>query len=159
MISATLRIWGSVPVESAGTSCPSSARFREALKVANRSVSRATAEGAATASSAAATKRARLSMCAPYAERAPPCEDSAQHQDDHDRGDDRHAEQRVRSPGLPLVLPEARARSVARVPALGRLAGPILVVAHRTILPARESALADFTPTRDRARDHQALDL
>src|SRR5687767_15172975 len=76
MISATLRIWGSEQVESAGTSWPSSERFSEALKVANRSVSRATAGGAATANSATATRKARLSMSAPYAPGAAECEDS-----------------------------------------------------------------------------------
>src|SRR5215217_6852382 len=73
---------------------------------------------------------------------------SAEHEDQHDGDDDEDAEQAVGDPRLPLVLPEPGLRAVARVPALGRLAGPVVVVGH----------LPDL-PTRDRARDHKPLDL
>ena len=45
------------------------------------------------------------------------------------------AEQGVRRRGLPLVLPEAGLGAVARVAALGRLADPVVVIAHLICLP------------------------
>src|SRR5215470_14091682 len=60
---------------------------------------------------------------------------SAEDHDQQDRDDDEHAEQAVCGRRLPLVLPEPRLGAVARVAALGRLADPVVVVAHLICLP------------------------
>src|SRR5918998_4908313 len=61
---------------------------------------------------------------------------SAEQEDDQDRGDHGHPEQRVRRSRLPLVLPEPRPRTVARMPPLGRHPVlPLVVVAHLICLP------------------------
>src|SRR5688572_19440304 len=127
MISATLRICGSFGVESTCTSSPSKLRLSDELNVAKRNVSSflASAGEAVSANAAAAQSRVRLSMSAPYGPSTPECEESAQQHDDQDRDDDRHAQQGVGGARLPLVLPEARPRAVARVAPLGRLAGPV----------------------------------
>ena len=73
----------------------------------------------------------RSSARSPTPRRAarPPPRRSHQYEDEHDHDQDQDRGARDRA-ALPLIRPEARVRAVARVPALGRLADPVVVVAH-----------------------------
>jgi phospholipase C len=56
-------------------------------------------------------------------------------QDQHRRCDHQQPQQAERDPRLPLVAPVGGVRAVPRVPALGRLADPVVVVGHALSLP------------------------